>query len=142
MVRAIGARDEFVGPDGGLQPPGLVVSMVSAMLPRAPVSARLTWCQSSDWPRVYRMLRGLRPTPPVDKSPDEAVAGYEKIANPEAFDELYGHLPVQPGDKARVRSCTFLRSAVRFGRRLRGNPVTARPRFLLTRKVRTPVCGR
>ena len=102
MIRAVGAREQLVGPEGGLQPLGVVAGIVIAMPARASFSARLTWRQSLDWVCMSRMPRSLRPTPPEDKSAGGAVAGFERITHPGAFDMQYGHRPVQPDDKSRV----------------------------------------
>ena len=49
------------------------------------------------------MLRGLLPRVQEDeKGPMDTRRGFEKIAQHEAFEEQYAHLPVQPGDKFRV----------------------------------------
>ena len=90
VIRAIGARGELVGPEGGLQPLGVVDSLISAMLTWAWYSVRLTWFQSLGWVRVSRMLRGLCPTPPEGKSAGEAAPGFEVPARPGAFDLHYG----------------------------------------------------
>ena len=64
VIRAIGARVDAVGPDGRLQPLGVVAGMVFAMLTWASHSARLTWFESLEWLPGSPMLCGLRPILP------------------------------------------------------------------------------
>ena len=49
------------------------------------------------------MLRGFLPNVQDDKKfPVHARRGFEKIAQPEAFDAQHAHSPAQPDDKSRA----------------------------------------
>ena len=85
VIRAIGAREALGGPEGGMQPLGVVAGMAFAIPTRASFSACVTWFQSSDWARVSRMLCGLRPTPPEDRYASGTVPGFGNISRPGAF---------------------------------------------------------
>ena len=142
VIRAIGAREELVGPEGGLQPPGVVAGMVFAMLTRAPFSARVAWFQYLDWVRVSRMLRGLRPAPPEDESASEAAPGLD----PGAFDQQYSHLPAQLSDKSRTWGVNSFAHMPATGGEARKGIAQQRgyraPEAPLFGKVRIPAYGR
>ena len=143
-IRVIGDRQELVGVSGGLQPLGVISGMVFAMVARASYSARTTWFEFLDWLRVSRMLCGLVPTHPADKSAGDAVSGFEKVVLPAAFDDQSGRCPpslaTSPafGGSTRMSSC--LRSVGGPTRRSRSNAVTAPRKCCMTGKV--PTLGR
>ena len=59
VERVIAARPELTGPPGALEPLGVIAGMVSAMVTRAPDSARLNLPESLDWWKASCLLRGL-----------------------------------------------------------------------------------
>ena len=62
------------------------------------------------------MLRGFLPNVQDDKKfPVHARRGFEKIAQPEAFDAQHAHSPAQPDDKSRVRGVNSSATLPTFG---------------------------
>ena len=79
-------------------------------------TARAGWFQSLDWSKAPSMLRGLLPNAQEDKKfPTDSRRGFQKIAEPEAFDCLHALLPVQPGDKFRVWGVNSFAISPMFG---------------------------
>ena len=54
-----------------------------------------------DWWRVSCMLRGMARRPQEDKSAQKARPSFGDVVNKNGFDDQYGHLPGQLGDKSR-----------------------------------------
>ena len=90
--------------------------MVFAMVTRASYGARLGRPQFLDWSKASCLLRGLSPNVRDDKKfPMDTRRGFEKIAQPEAFDTQRALLPVQPDDKCRVWRVNSFATSPMFG---------------------------
>ena len=103
VVETITSRKELVGEDGQVHPYDVIAGRVFPMVTRASYGSRLEWFQSSDWSKVSCILRGFLPSVREDKEgPMDTRRGFEEIAQREAFEVRFAHLPVQPDDKFRV----------------------------------------
>ena len=116
VVGTITSREELVGEEGQRHPYGVIAGMVYAMVTRASYGSRLERFQSLDWSRVSCMLRGLLPSVQKDKKgPMGSRRGFQKIVRPEAFEEQYARLPVQPDDKSREWGVNSFAALPMFG---------------------------
>ena len=72
-------------------------------------ATRLSWggwsevLESVSWGRMARLLPGLNPVPPINKSPLEPRrSNLDPVVNPVAYGQTYGDVPIQPDREACV----------------------------------------